>query len=68
MQFKIENMSCRGCARAVTQAIQSVDPAAKVDADPAARIVKVDTTASTDALNAALERAGFDSVAVQQGA
>ncbi len=29
MQFHIENMTCGGCARSVTKAIQSVDPARK---------------------------------------
>ena len=30
MQFHIENMTCGGCARSVTKAIQSVDPQAEV--------------------------------------
>ena len=28
MQFHIENMTCGGCVRSVTKAIQSVDPQA----------------------------------------
>ena len=35
MQFHIENMTCGGCVRSVTKAIQSVDPSAEVTADPA---------------------------------
>ena len=34
MQFHIENMTCGGCARSVTKAIQSVDPTAEVNAIP----------------------------------
>jgi len=30
MLLKIENMTCGGCARSVTKAIQSVDPNATV--------------------------------------
>ena len=41
MQFHVEAMHCGGCARGVTKAIQSVDPAARVSADPASRTVEV---------------------------
>jgi len=59
MELKIENMTCGGCARSVTKAIQSVDPAAKVEADPVARSVKVDTTATGATLRKVLEEAGY---------
>lgn len=59
MQFHIETMTCGGCARGVTKAIQSVDPAAEVQADPPARKVEVTTTATREALAAALTAAGF---------
>ena len=45
MQFHIENMTCGGCARSVTKAIQSVDPAAEVKADPATHKVEVTSVA-----------------------
>ena len=41
MQFRIQNMTCGGCARSVTKAIQLVDPAATVTADLPNRIVPV---------------------------
>ena len=41
MQFHIENMTCGGCVRSVTKAIQSVDPGAEVTADPATHKVDV---------------------------
>jgi copper chaperone len=59
MQFHIENMTCGGCARSVTKAIQSVDPAAEVMADPAARKVDVTTSASRDIVAAALADVGY---------
>ncbi|EKF18359.1 heavy-metal-associated domain-containing protein [Nitratireductor pacificus] len=63
MELKIENMTCGGCARSVTKAIQSVDPNAKVEADPAARIVKVETEASAAAVQTVLDEAGFPATA-----
>ena len=59
MQFHIETMTCGGCARGVTKAIQSVDPTAVVKADPATHIVDVTTTAPRERLVAVLADAGF---------
>ncbi len=59
MQFHIENMTCGGCARSVTKAIQSVDPAAEVTADPASHKVDVKSAASRDRLVAALTEVGY---------
>lgn len=60
MQFHIENMTCGGCVRSVTKAIQSVDPAAQIDADPATHKVDVTTTAPRARLEAVLADAGFN--------
>lgn len=59
MQFHIENMTCGGCARSVTKAIQSVDPAAEVKADPGTHKVEVITTAARERLAAALADVGY---------
>jgi copper chaperone len=59
MQFHIDNMTCGGCARTVTRAIQSVDWGASIDTDPPSRLVKVDTAASQEQVVAALREAGF---------
>ncbi|MDP2081066.1 heavy-metal-associated domain-containing protein [Pseudotabrizicola sp.] len=59
MQFHIETMTCGGCARGVTKAIQGVDAAATVQADPPNRRVDVTTTAPRDRIVAALTEAGF---------
>ncbi|MBY0364208.1 MAG: heavy-metal-associated domain-containing protein [Phreatobacter sp.] len=59
MQFQIENMTCGGCARSVTKAIQSVDPSAEVTADPASHKVEVKSAASRDRLVAALTEVGY---------
>ena len=37
MRFHIPNMSCGGCARGVTRAIESVDAKARITIDQASR-------------------------------
>ena len=48
-----------GCVRSVTRAIQSVDSAAQVSADPATRKVDIVTTAPREQLQSVLAAAGF---------
>lgn len=57
--FHVPGMTCGGCARAVTNAIKSVDPAAEVTTDPPARAVTVTSEAAEQALVAALAEAGY---------
>jgi len=59
MQFHVANMTCGGCARSVTRAIQSVDPAARITADPASRKVEVASDRPRAAFEAALAEAGY---------
>jgi copper chaperone len=59
MHFEIENMTCGGCVRGVTKAIQSVDPMAKVNADLSTRRVEVITTSPRAPIAAVLADAGF---------
>ncbi len=59
MQFHIETMTCGGCARGVSKAIQGVDAAATVTAGPPNRLVEVTTTAPRDRIVTALIEAGF---------
>lgn len=63
MELRIENMTCGGCARSVTRAIQSVDLNARIETDPASRLVKVETAASLAAVLQVLEEAGYPAVA-----
>ena len=58
LRFRVPNMTCGGCAKSVTKAVQSVDPRARVETDPAAREVRVETAADERALLAVLEEAG----------
>ena len=42
--FSVEGMTCGHCVRAVTQAVQSQDPAASVKVDLAAKAVSVESS------------------------
>lgn len=59
MQFHIQNMTCFGCARSVTAAIQSVDKAAMVKADPESRRIEVETSAARAEIEVVLIEAGY---------
>ena len=59
MKFEVKDMSCGGCANAITQAITQEDAAAKVAIDVAGKVVEVDSTVSQELVMAAIEAAGF---------
>ena len=59
MEFHVEDMTCGGCAKAVTNAILSVDAKAKVSADPVTRKVAVETAASRTEIEEVLNEAGY---------
>jgi copper chaperone len=63
MQFHVEGMTCGGCAKSVTKAITNLDPNAKVEADPASRTVRVETSQSQAAIQQVLADAGFPATA-----
>ena len=58
--FQVNGMTCGGCARAVTNAVKSVDAAANVQVDLAAKRVTVDSTADAAKIRSAIEDAGYD--------
>ncbi|MEM5453618.1 MULTISPECIES: heavy-metal-associated domain-containing protein [Paraburkholderia] len=59
MEFAIPDMSCGGCANAITRAVTSLDPAAKLEVDVPVKIVKVTSTLAAEQLIEAIEAAGF---------
>ena len=58
-RFTVPSMTCSSCARRITDAILSVDPAAEVITDPPARDVKITSQADEQALLVALAEAGY---------
>jgi copper chaperone len=59
LRFHIENMSCGGCAKAVTKIITTLDPKAEVDADTPSKTVTIQTSASQDEVQRALAKGGW---------
>ena len=61
-QFQVPAMTCGGCARAITRAVQSVDPQATVVTDIDAKRVAITSNADETRLTAALAEAGYPPV------
>jgi copper chaperone len=59
MEFEVKDMSCGGCANAITRAVTHADPAAALDIDVATKIVKIDSALPAQQLAAVIEAAGF---------
>jgi copper chaperone len=59
-ELEVEGMTCGGCVRSVTKAVQSVDGNARVEVDLASKKVRVETQAGLDAVKAAISEAGYE--------
>jgi len=57
--FRVPDMTCQGCVRAVTGAVKDVDEAASVDVDLDSKQVQVTSTVSAEVLATAMREAGF---------
>jgi copper chaperone len=57
--FKVQGMTCGHCVRAVTGALQGVDPQARVEVDLPAKEVRVDSQAEAQALIEAIREEGY---------
>ena len=66
IRFSVPDMTCDHCAKAVTNAVHSVDRDASVDVDLRTKLVSIDSAAEASALSAAITQAGYDEVAVVQ--
>jgi copper chaperone len=59
LTLKVSGMTCGGCINAVTRAIQSRDPQAKVEADLATQTVNLETSLSAAQAGQIITDAGF---------
>ncbi len=57
--FEVQGMSCGHCARAVTKALQKVDPQAQVQVDLAKGQVEVESAQPRQALAEAITQEGY---------
>lgn len=58
-ELNVPKMNCGGCARGVTQALQALDSAARVEVDLVSKKVRVVTEMSLDAVKSAIIDAGY---------
>jgi len=59
MTYQIQNMTCGGCVRHVTEAIKGVDPEATVTVDLHQRTAEVESKAPETEILRALEEEGY---------
>jgi copper chaperone len=59
MIFSVTGMTCGGCVRSITKAIQAADPKASVSADLDTRHVAVETSLREAEVQALLAKAGY---------
>lgn len=57
--FQVQGMTCGHCVRAVTQALQQLDPAAEVKVDLATGRVEVESARPREALARAIQDEGY---------
>jgi copper chaperone len=62
-EFSVVGMQCGGCVKAVTGALQALEPGAEVAVELDAGRVRVKGAKGVDAYRAAIEAAGFDATA-----
>ena len=59
MKFTVSGMTCGGCIKAVTRAIQSADPNAQVKVDLPTQSIELHTVLSISEAQQLIEDAGF---------
>lgn len=59
LQFTVPDMACSACATTITQAVNAIDPAAKVSADTKTKQVQIDTEADETTVKQVIVQAGY---------
>ena len=59
LELTVPKMACNACSNNITKAVQSLDPHAKVKADPKTKLVLVETQASPNEVKNAIAEAGY---------
>ncbi len=65
MRFTVSGMTCGGCIKSVTRAIQSADPNAQVKVDLSTQSIELQTVLSTSEAQNLIEDAGFPIAKIQ---
>ena len=59
LRYTVEDMTCGHCVQAITGAITDLDATAQVTVDLAGKIVEVESSATPNAVSAAIREAGY---------
>ncbi len=59
MKFTVSGMTCGGCIKAVTKAIQSADPQAQVKVDLDSQTIELETQLNSNEAQQLITDAGF---------
>ncbi|PSB48952.1 heavy metal transporter [Cyanosarcina cf. burmensis CCALA 770] len=59
LQLKVPKLACGACINTVTQAIQSIDATAKVEADAKTKMVRIDTQREEAEIKGAIAAVGY---------
>lgn len=65
LTLDIKGMTCGHCVKAVTRAIESVDPQAKVAIDLATGRAQIESSATPQAIGAAVVEEGYEVLAAR---
>lgn len=58
--YRVDGMTCGGCAASVTKAIEAIGPNVRVEVDLETKQVAVDGFEDEEAIGEAIEAAGFE--------
>lgn len=59
LQLTVPSMACSACAETITKAVQTIDPEAKVEANPKTKRVAIETQAPQESVVQAITAAGY---------
>jgi len=61
--FEVKDMTCGHCIKAITQAVLTVDPTAKVQIDLSSHQVQIESASAETELSHAIVKAGYSPIA-----
>lgn len=59
LELTVPDMACSACVTTITEAVKAIDSAARVEADPKTKLVKIETAQSESAVKSAIAQAGY---------
>jgi copper chaperone len=57
--FTVPDLACGACADKISQAIHSIDPQAKITADPQTKLVQIESELAVATLQTTIAAAGY---------